>query len=75
VASGQDEIEKGFASDLASGPGASTKVLQMYPVGDDVCAIVRGRLKSVVIEEMQIALRTRITEAAEPMHVYPRKIG
>jgi ketosteroid isomerase-like protein len=53
VASGQDEIEKRFTSDLASGPGTSTKVFQVYPVGDAVCAIVTGRLKSVPTRGLQ----------------------
>jgi ketosteroid isomerase-like protein len=43
VASGQDEIQQRWASELASGDGTSTEVVQAYPVGDDVCVITRWR--------------------------------
>jgi ketosteroid isomerase-like protein len=40
LASGQQAIEKWFAVQFASSPGnASHKLLQVYPVGNEICAI------------------------------------
>jgi ketosteroid isomerase-like protein len=40
LASGQEALQKRFASVFASAPGKlSHKLLQLYPVGNDVCAI------------------------------------
>ena len=40
MASGQQAIEKRFAVELASSPGEYIdKLVQVYPVGDEICAI------------------------------------
>jgi len=40
--SGQQAIEKRFANDLASGlTDHVSKLLQVYPVGDEICAIIK----------------------------------
>jgi hypothetical protein len=40
--SGQQAIEKRYANDLASGlTDHVSKLLQVYPVGDEICAIIK----------------------------------
>ena len=46
--SGQQAIEKRYASELASGMTVHvSKILQLYPVGDEICAILKYSTASV----------------------------
>jgi ketosteroid isomerase-like protein len=41
LASGREAIEKRYEIDLASGSDLSGEVVQMYPIGNDVCVIIK----------------------------------
>jgi ketosteroid isomerase-like protein len=42
VASGQQAIKKRFEAELAATPSITRKLVQVYPIGDEICAISRA---------------------------------
>jgi ketosteroid isomerase-like protein len=45
LSSGQEAIKKRFEVELASGSGLSGRILQVYPVGSEVCAISESTIQ------------------------------
>ena len=42
AASGQEAIEKRYAIELATGASAEVKLVQVYPIGDEICALTES---------------------------------
>jgi uncharacterized protein (TIGR02246 family) len=67
TASGQQAIEKRYAVDFASAPSAVRELVQVYAIGNDICAI--AEYKSMVWKGHIVTIYVRVGRVEDPLGV------
>jgi uncharacterized protein (TIGR02246 family) len=52
LASGQQAIEKRYRTDLAAPSTLDSKIIQMFPIGNDICTITEYKVAEIILERL-----------------------